>query len=309
MASKKQSYPSAFTIVELLVVIVVIGILASITIVSYTGITTKANIANMQSDLSNASTKLRLYQAENSILPATAADAITAKLISPSPSMDYYSYNVDNVSNPQYFCYMYRKGTDVYAVDSNSAPSKGVCLTNIITNGDFSSGTTGWSVAKGTYSVSNNTLYNTGNGDATWPISYQNTGVAVILGHIYYVRAKMRVSNSFCNLITLEKYNTTTGYGSGSGITSQSSPVQNQWYVLSGLKTDTVGAGSVGINLVHSYTDAATANGKVMEVQYVLAFDLTAIFGIGYEPTKAQIDTIVSGYPNSWFDKSMKASL
>ncbi|PIZ60082.1 hypothetical protein COY18_01845, partial [Candidatus Saccharibacteria bacterium CG_4_10_14_0_2_um_filter_41_11] len=32
-----------FTIVELLVVIVVIGILAAITIVSYTGITAKAN--------------------------------------------------------------------------------------------------------------------------------------------------------------------------------------------------------------------------------------------------------------------------
>ncbi|MDK2899387.1 MAG: hypothetical protein PWQ10_574, partial [Patescibacteria group bacterium] len=44
----------AFTIVELLVVIVVIGILAAITIVSYTGITGKANEAAIQSELSSA---------------------------------------------------------------------------------------------------------------------------------------------------------------------------------------------------------------------------------------------------------------
>ena len=54
---------SGFTIVELLVVIVVIGILAAITVVSYTGITSKANIAVLQSDLSNASQMLKVYQA------------------------------------------------------------------------------------------------------------------------------------------------------------------------------------------------------------------------------------------------------
>jgi len=52
----------AFTIVELLVVIVVIGILATITVVSYSGITNRAVIANVQSDLSNASKKLKIYQ-------------------------------------------------------------------------------------------------------------------------------------------------------------------------------------------------------------------------------------------------------
>ncbi|PIQ71162.1 hypothetical protein COV88_01465 [Candidatus Saccharibacteria bacterium CG11_big_fil_rev_8_21_14_0_20_41_19] len=46
---------SGFTIVELLVVIVVIGILAAITIVSYTGITQKAIIASLTSDLDGSS--------------------------------------------------------------------------------------------------------------------------------------------------------------------------------------------------------------------------------------------------------------
>jgi len=60
-----------FTIVELLVVIVVIGILAAITIVSYTGITSKATVASLQSDLGNASKQLGMYYTEYGSYPTT----------------------------------------------------------------------------------------------------------------------------------------------------------------------------------------------------------------------------------------------
>jgi uncharacterized protein (TIGR02145 family)/prepilin-type N-terminal cleavage/methylation domain-containing protein len=60
-----------FTIVELLVVIVVIGILAALTIVAYTGISGKANIASLQSDLSNAKKQLALYNVEHSVFPTS----------------------------------------------------------------------------------------------------------------------------------------------------------------------------------------------------------------------------------------------
>ena len=59
-----------FTIVELLVVIVVIGILAAITIVSFTGISQKATVASIQSDLSNAKKQLQLYYTEYGYYPA-----------------------------------------------------------------------------------------------------------------------------------------------------------------------------------------------------------------------------------------------
>lgn len=61
-----------FTIVELLVVIVVIGVLAAITIVSYTGISQRAAAAALEADLKNASTQLEMYKAENGTYPSNA---------------------------------------------------------------------------------------------------------------------------------------------------------------------------------------------------------------------------------------------
>lgn len=54
-----------FTIVELLVVIVVIGILATITAVSYTGIQSKAKDAVLSSSVNNMSTAQQLYAISN----------------------------------------------------------------------------------------------------------------------------------------------------------------------------------------------------------------------------------------------------
>jgi len=64
----------AFTIVELLVVIVIIGILASITIVSYTGVANRAKIASLQSDLTNNAKKLQMYYADHGSYPTAMTD-------------------------------------------------------------------------------------------------------------------------------------------------------------------------------------------------------------------------------------------
>lgn len=58
-----------FTIVELLVVVVVIAILATVVIASYNGLTKKAVEAGLKSDLSSTATKLGVYKAQNGTLP------------------------------------------------------------------------------------------------------------------------------------------------------------------------------------------------------------------------------------------------
>lgn len=77
IASPTVSRRDGFTIVELLIVIVVIGILAAITIVAYNGIQERARVATAQSDLTNISKKIELYQAEKGTYPPNLAELRT----------------------------------------------------------------------------------------------------------------------------------------------------------------------------------------------------------------------------------------
>lgn len=66
-----DNYSSAFTIVELLVVIVIIGILATISLVSYSGIQARANTAAIQANLNINSNLLEMYKAEYGSYPTS----------------------------------------------------------------------------------------------------------------------------------------------------------------------------------------------------------------------------------------------
>ncbi len=70
---KKQKYLSGFTIVELLIVIVVIGILAAITIVAYNGVQQKARNAAQSSVLTQAAKSARIARITGDIYPMAAA--------------------------------------------------------------------------------------------------------------------------------------------------------------------------------------------------------------------------------------------
>ncbi|MEO8691372.1 MAG: prepilin-type N-terminal cleavage/methylation domain-containing protein, partial [Candidatus Saccharimonas sp.] len=59
-----------FTIVELLIVIVIIAILATITIVAYNGITNRAHESSLKSDLTNGSKLLEIAKTINGTYPA-----------------------------------------------------------------------------------------------------------------------------------------------------------------------------------------------------------------------------------------------
>jgi len=66
---KNRGQRSGFTIVELLIVVVVIAILAAITIVSYNGITNKANDSVVSSDVASSAKKAELYKINNGYYP------------------------------------------------------------------------------------------------------------------------------------------------------------------------------------------------------------------------------------------------
>ncbi len=67
-----------FTIVELLIVIVVIGILAAMVIVAYSGVTGRANDEAVKSNLEGYAKQLALYEAANGAYPATVNDFLNS---------------------------------------------------------------------------------------------------------------------------------------------------------------------------------------------------------------------------------------
>ncbi len=74
--SKKNE---GFTLVELIIVIVVIGILAAIILVAYSGITGQANDTAVRSDLTNIAKGLDVYKVYNNSYPADATQLGEAK--------------------------------------------------------------------------------------------------------------------------------------------------------------------------------------------------------------------------------------
>lgn len=74
---KKLKNEKGFTIVELLIVIVVIGILAAIVTVAYQGVTARANTSTANATATSVMKKVEAYAAEEGTYP-TAPSALTA---------------------------------------------------------------------------------------------------------------------------------------------------------------------------------------------------------------------------------------
>lgn len=142
----KNKYHPAFTIVELLVVIVVIGILAAVIIVSYSSITKKAIDASIKSDLSGASKQLASYQVINGVYPNSVTDcpnpAAGNLCLKPSGNNTYSAYSVNNSTNPPTYS-LTVTNTDIAYRISNSSSVPSVAVTGwkmIDLGGDFACG-------------------------------------------------------------------------------------------------------------------------------------------------------------------------
>ncbi|MFZ2835786.1 MAG: discoidin domain-containing protein [Candidatus Saccharimonadales bacterium] len=120
---RREAVNTGFTIVELLIVIVIIGILAAITIVAYNGIQERARAATLSSDLQNGAKQLKLHYATTNSYPATMAEANEGKGLKSSDGvMLRYSVNGDS------FCLSAVNSTSSYMVTEQGAPSSGSCV-------------------------------------------------------------------------------------------------------------------------------------------------------------------------------------
>lgn len=116
-----------FTVVELLIVIVVIGIIAAIVIAAFNGIQARAKVASLTSDLTNSAKQLRMDHASASMYPATIELANAGKGLKTGPNTTF-RYSVDNVSNPQSFCLTAVNGDKIYSVTDKTNAAEGGCV-------------------------------------------------------------------------------------------------------------------------------------------------------------------------------------
>lgn len=136
-ASQKQSKPThasrGFTIVELLIVIIVIGILASLILVAYSNVTSQAKVSVLSGDLKQAAKQLDIDKEKTgggSAYPATLALANNGGGLTPSSgaTYNYYAYGAS-------FCLDETKDSLTYFITSAggvTVPTVGNCIS---TNG------------------------------------------------------------------------------------------------------------------------------------------------------------------------------
>lgn len=110
---------SGFTIVELLIVIVIIGILAAITIVAYNGIQNRGNDSRRDSDMTQIKKALEMYKVDNGAYPAVCGadgSGCSASTLSSALSPTYIATVPQDPKSPGTLYSYVRGGADSYGI-------------------------------------------------------------------------------------------------------------------------------------------------------------------------------------------------
>ena len=298
-----RSKQSGFTIVELLIVIIVIGILSALSIVAYTTLQTRSRTAVITNSLSQAKTKLEVYKVEQGTYPTTGN--FSAAGIPSSPNATYSYVSMDGSA----YCLTATNSTITYGITNTTTPTEGGCgntnwlgnvtLTNMVMNGDFNDGATGWTLTnsnRATIEVVDGYGQFTGTGMASnYEITFPNVSSS-IAGHVYYYRSDIRVANGVPAQLMVY-------YGTSSVISG--AVVQSVWMAKSTRWTAPTSTATRYLRVEWGTSEAQL--GKITHLDNVVLIDLTTAFGAGNEPTKEQMDTMLSQFPNSYFNGTVSA--
>lgn len=210
------SRQSAFTIVELLIVIVVIAILAGISIVAFNGVQSRARASAASSALTQSIKKIALWQIDN---PNTAPDCDKFKELTNSTGASCtgegvkvgsitYQYT-PSTSTLGTYCITATNGTTSYTATGTTAPVSGTCgghgagglqaITNLVTNPSFENSLPGGAV----YNVTSTQVAGQGVTSGTQALRLHSTRTA-------NGEAMRFVQGSFTNLGGLTAGNTYT---------------------------------------------------------------------------------------------------
>lgn len=93
---------SGFTIVELLIVVIIIGILVTLVVVAYNGITARANDTSVQADLRGISQKVEFFYTDYGRYPINAAEVT---LLGLKVSKFAYQTSTNGATNNLIYCF------------------------------------------------------------------------------------------------------------------------------------------------------------------------------------------------------------
>lgn len=177
------------------------------------------------------------------------------------------------------------KGKTLASVDARFEELEGDTykpMQNLVANGNFANGTTGWTSPNATsFTVTSNEATFTATGQAgniQAPLSIGNVGDKI------YVRAEVKATS---NLVLLNNAGIlATAFHSGSG----------QYEVLSSVFNSTGGTTSIRVQ------DNRTSGWNAISAKKFIEINLTAHFGAGKEPSKEEMDELLTLHYDGWFD-------
>lgn len=298
-----------FTLIELLVVIVVIAILAAVSIVAYSGIKDRALAAAIQADLNTANKQLMMYYQENGMYPTAnscpAIDSTVICLKSSQPGVSYV-YTPNNSSASPSYMLVATNGSKTYSVSSSSSPSAGisgktaVSVTNLATNGDFSSGTSGWTnycTNPGTCTVANGALTMTSVPPGRAYYFQTIAGPYNDQDKVYYGVSVTSISGT--DFVASANRNN-GGYASSTVSASQfNSQATNSTQHYSVVRTFVVSQGTSTSFIMGQATYTYSFSVKINNL---VVINLTKSFGAGNEPSAAAMDAMLQQQtPNQYF--------